>query len=90
MSSPRVPPPVASRRFVSLGGGKTPRLLILLLTLLDGPRLTYSRMMQSERPGRGGQAMVVDGGLTSGPAWRDQPSFHKSARPIKVYRPEGN
>ena len=37
-----------------------------------------------------GQAMVVDGGLTSGPAWRDQPSFHKSARPIKVYRPEGN
>ncbi len=35
-----------------------------------------------------GQAMVVDGGLTNGIKWADQPSFQKEYHPIKVYRPK--
>jgi NAD(P)-dependent dehydrogenase (short-subunit alcohol dehydrogenase family) len=35
-----------------------------------------------------GQALVVDGGLTAGQPWKRQPDFFKTARPIKVYRPE--
>ncbi|MBV1879096.1 MAG: glucose 1-dehydrogenase [Pseudomonadales bacterium] len=34
-----------------------------------------------------GQAMVVDGGLTNGLKWADQPGFQKQFHPIKVYRP---
>ncbi len=42
-------------------------------------------------PGSGfvtGQAIVVDGGLTAGQPWKRQPDFFKTARPIKVYRPQ--
>lgn len=35
-----------------------------------------------------GQAMVVDGGLTNGIKWADQPNFQKEYHPIKVYRPK--
>ncbi len=35
-----------------------------------------------------GQAMVVDGGLTNGLKWADQPNFQKEYHPIKVYRPK--
>ena len=35
-----------------------------------------------------GQAMVVDGGLTNGIKWADQPRFQKEYHPIKVYRPK--
>ena len=35
-----------------------------------------------------GQAMVVDGGLTNGLKWEDQPRFQKEYHPIKVYRPK--
>ncbi|RLA47065.1 MAG: 2,5-dichloro-2,5-cyclohexadiene-1,4-diol dehydrogenase [Gammaproteobacteria bacterium] len=35
-----------------------------------------------------GQAMVVDGGLTNGLKWEDQPNFQKEYHPIKVYRPK--
>tara|TARA_R110000787_G_scaffold84426_2_gene181023 strand:+ start:5739 stop:6569 length:831 start_codon:yes stop_codon:yes gene_type:complete len=35
-----------------------------------------------------GQAMVVDGGLTNGLKWADQPGFQKAYHPIKVYRPK--
>ncbi len=34
-----------------------------------------------------GQAFVVDGGFQSGRAWRKQPDWIKTARPLKVYRP---
>jgi NAD(P)-dependent dehydrogenase (short-subunit alcohol dehydrogenase family) len=34
-----------------------------------------------------GQAFVVDGGFQAGRAWRKQPEWIKSARPVKVYRP---
>jgi NAD(P)-dependent dehydrogenase (short-subunit alcohol dehydrogenase family) len=33
-----------------------------------------------------GQAFVVDGGFSSGRAWRDQPEWMRVARPFKVYR----
>jgi NAD(P)-dependent dehydrogenase (short-subunit alcohol dehydrogenase family) len=35
-----------------------------------------------------GQHFVVDGGVTCGLKWADQPEFQKSYHPIKVYRPE--
>ncbi|MEH6638729.1 MAG: glucose 1-dehydrogenase [Porticoccaceae bacterium] len=35
-----------------------------------------------------GQSMVVDGGVTGGLKWADQPDFQKSYHPIKVYNPE--
>lgn len=35
-----------------------------------------------------GQAMVVDGGLTNGIKWANQPNFQKEYHPIKVYRPK--
>lgn len=35
-----------------------------------------------------GQSMVVDGGMTGGVKWQDQPEFQKSYHPIKVYNPE--
>ncbi len=35
-----------------------------------------------------GQHFVVDGGVTCGLKWADQPDFQKSYHPIKVYRPE--
>ena len=35
-----------------------------------------------------GQAFVVDGGLTSGRPWRDQPEWMRTARPFKTYRPD--
>lgn len=35
-----------------------------------------------------GQSLVVDGGMTSGVKWQDQPEFQKAYHPIKVYRPE--
>ena len=35
-----------------------------------------------------GQAMAVDGGLTTGMKWAKQPEFQKQYHPIKVYRPE--
>ena len=34
-----------------------------------------------------GQAFVVDGGFQAGRAWRKQPDWIKTARPVKVYRP---
>jgi NAD(P)-dependent dehydrogenase (short-subunit alcohol dehydrogenase family) len=33
------------------------------------------------------QAFVVDGGFQAGRAWRKQPDWIKTARPLKVYRP---
>jgi NAD(P)-dependent dehydrogenase (short-subunit alcohol dehydrogenase family) len=33
-----------------------------------------------------GQAIVVDGGVSAGRSWADQPGFWKSYHPIKVYR----
>jgi NAD(P)-dependent dehydrogenase (short-subunit alcohol dehydrogenase family) len=35
-----------------------------------------------------GQHFVVDGGVTCGLKWADQPDFQKSYHPIKVYRPQ--
>lgn len=35
-----------------------------------------------------GQAMVVDGGVTTGIEWSKQPEFQRKTRPIRVYRPE--
>lgn len=35
-----------------------------------------------------GQHFVVDGGVSCGLKWADQPEFQKSYHPIKVYRPE--
>ena len=35
-----------------------------------------------------GQHFVVDGGVSCGLKWADQPAFQKSYHPIKVYRPE--
>ena len=35
-----------------------------------------------------GQAIVVDGGVSVGRSWADQPGFWKSYHPIKVYRPD--
>lgn len=37
-----------------------------------------------------GQALVIDGGLTAGRKWSEQPGFHRRSRPITVYRPEGS
>ncbi len=36
-----------------------------------------------------GQAYVLDGGMTAGRAWRDQPQWLRRHRPITVYRPPG-
>ena len=36
-----------------------------------------------------GQALVVDGGVTSGRPWRKQASWMRQPRPITVYRPPG-
>lgn len=35
-----------------------------------------------------GQHFVIDGGVSCGLKWADQPEFQKSYHPIKVYRPE--
>ena len=35
-----------------------------------------------------GQHFVIDGGVSCGLKWADQPAFQKSYHPIKVYRPE--
>ena len=35
-----------------------------------------------------GQAMAVDGGVTTGVMWSDQKDVYKAYHPIKVYRPE--
>ena len=35
-----------------------------------------------------GQHFVVDGGVSCGLKWADQPAFQKAYHPIKVYRPE--
>ena len=34
-----------------------------------------------------GQAHVIDGGLTLGRAWRDQPQWMREHHPIRLYRP---
>ncbi len=36
-----------------------------------------------------GQTLVVDGGLTAGRRWSEQPEFFRQHRPLRVYRPEG-
>ncbi len=36
-----------------------------------------------------GQTLVVDGGLTAGRRWSEQPEFVRQHRPLRVYRPEG-
>ena len=35
-----------------------------------------------------GQAFVCDGGFEAGRAWRDQPAWQTTRKPLKVYRPE--
>ncbi|MBT6275149.1 MAG: glucose 1-dehydrogenase [Chromatiales bacterium] len=37
-----------------------------------------------------GQALTVDGGVTSGMMWSDQKDVYKTYHPIKVYRPDSN
>ena len=36
-----------------------------------------------------GQALVVDGGVTAGIPYADQPEFFRVARPIRHHRPTG-
>jgi len=36
-----------------------------------------------------GHALVVDGGITSGPSWPEWPEYMRSPLPLRMYRPEG-